>query len=114
LCSAEIGYYNKIDTINLLRLIDVSSDDFVEDAYLTRQSALSRFHVQKTDGQILSGAQGFVEVWRVLPRWVWLAKFAKIPGVLHILELLYQLFLRVRPVTIRLLMGWHRFFGVRP
>jgi len=106
LCSAEIEYYKKVDTNRALRLVDVSSDGFVEDTLLTRQSALSRFHVRTIDGQLLSGARGFIEVWRVLPGWSWLTKLTAIPGFLPILELLYRLFLQVRPFTIRLFLRW--------
>jgi CRP-like cAMP-binding protein len=38
------------------------------------EQALARFHVRLSDGRIASGAQGFVEIWKTLPRWRWAAR----------------------------------------
>ena len=46
----------------------------VESTELTREQALARFHVRLSDGRIASGAQGFVEIWKTLPRWRWAAR----------------------------------------
>jgi predicted DCC family thiol-disulfide oxidoreductase YuxK len=82
LCLVEIGHYKRADSNGALRLIDVSSDDFIGDAQITQQAAMARFHVRLADDRQLSGAHGFVEVWKVIPSWIWLAKLANIPGVL--------------------------------
>ena len=52
---------------------------------------------QRADGQLVSGARGFIEVWQQLPGWKWLAKFAVIPGVPGIMEGMYRAFLKIRP-----------------
>jgi hypothetical protein len=52
---------------------------------------------------LISGARGFVEVWRQLPGWRWLALPASIPGVPMVMEWAYLGFLRVRPGLQRLL-----------
>ena len=86
----------------------MSSDDFTGDGEITRQEAMSRFHVRLADGRQVSGARGFVEVWRVVPSWSWLARLARGPGILPALELLYRFFLRVRPLTVYLFKGCRR------
>ncbi len=63
-----------------------------------RAALLARFHVQRADGSRLDGAAAFVAMWGRLPGWRWLARLARIPGVLPIMELAYRNFLRVRPV----------------
>lgn len=100
LCAAEMGYYKRADLTGALKLVDVSSDAFSGDARITQQAAMARFHVRLADGQQVSGARGFIEVWRVIPMWSWLAKCAKVPGVVLVLEVAYRIFLRVRPLTV--------------
>jgi predicted DCC family thiol-disulfide oxidoreductase YuxK len=59
---------------------------------------MTRFHVRAGNGQVLSGAAAFVEVWSRLPRWRWAARVASLPGVLTLLEAGYRLFMPVRPL----------------
>lgn len=62
-----------------------------------RATLLARFHVQHPDGSRLDGAAAFVAMWARLPGWRWLARLARLPGGLTILEWAYRGFLRVRP-----------------
>lgn len=63
-----------------------------------RAALLARFHVQRADGTRLQGAAAFVAMWQRLPGWRWLARVARLPGVLPLLERAYNGFLRVRPL----------------
>ena len=102
LCRAEIGYYRRKDISGALSFIDVSKPDAVVPGGLTQRRAMERFHVRAGNGQLLSGAAAFVEVWARLPRWRWAARAAAIPGILTVLELSYRLFLPARPMLVRL------------
>jgi predicted DCC family thiol-disulfide oxidoreductase YuxK len=102
LCRAEIEFYRRSDNSDALSFIDVSESGASIPAGLTQQRALERFHVRAGNGQILSGAAAFVEVWARLPRWRWAARAAALPGSMAALELGYRLFLPVRPVISRL------------
>lgn len=97
LCRAEIGYYRRKDSLGALSFIDVSKPDAAVPVDLTQSRAMERFHVRAGNGELLSGAAAFVELWARLPRWRWAARAAAIPGVLSVLELSYRLFLRARP-----------------
>ena len=97
LCRAEIGYYHRKDCSGSLCFIDVSKLDTLLPAGLTQRRAMERFHVRAGNGQLLSGAAAFVEVWARLPRWRWAARIATLPGMLALLELSYRLFLPARP-----------------
>jgi predicted DCC family thiol-disulfide oxidoreductase YuxK len=101
LCTAEIGYYRQRDTSCAVSFVDVSSDQFSEDERLSRSEAMARFHVRAANGAQMSGARGFVELWRVIPSWRWLFRLTKIPGAVSILEVFYRLFLCLRPLVVR-------------
>lgn len=96
LCRKEISVYQRADRTRAIDWCDVS-DPINAELPLPRETLLARFHVQRPDGQLISGALGFVEVWRQLPGWRWLALPACIPGVPTIMEWAYVGFLRLRP-----------------
>jgi len=100
LCRAEIGYYRRKDSLGALSFIDVSKPDAAVPVGLTQSRAMERFHVRAGNGELLSGAAAFVELWVRLPRWRWAARAAANPGVLPVLELSYRLFLRGRPMLV--------------
>lgn len=100
LCSAEIGLYRKQDAKGALTLIDVSQAADLPSG-LTQAAAMARFHVMTQDGHILSGAAAFVEVWRALPGWRWLARLSDLPGMLWLMERAYRGFLPIRPYLSR-------------
>ena len=54
-----------------------------------------------SDGQLLSGAQAFLALWAALPGWRWLARVGRVPGAAWVMERVYRLFLRARPMLQR-------------
>ena len=96
LCQKEISIYQRADQARRIDWCNVN-DPGHSDLPLPRDTLLARFHVQRADGQLVSGARGFIEVWQQLPGWRWLAKFAVIPGVPGIMEGMYRAFLKIRP-----------------
>lgn len=101
LCSAEVNYYSSGAGGKKLNLVDVSYAEAELGADLTQEDAMLRFHVRHENGRLVSGARAFVELWRVLPGWKWLACLAQWPGVLVCMESAYRCFLLVRPVISR-------------
>ena len=102
LCRAEITHYRGTDRAGALCFVDVSATDAPLPDGLTRQQAMERFHVHDGNGQLLSGAPAFVEVWSQLPGWRWAARAASLPGAMSLLEGGYRLFLPIRPHISRL------------
>lgn len=99
LCRAEIASYQKAEGGEALHWIDAQGCGPSElGAGLDRPVALARLHVRRADGTLLQGAAAFVEIWAALPRWRWLAKMARLPGLLPLLDLGYSGFLRLRPL----------------
>ena len=108
LCRAEIAHYRRQEGAGALGFVDVSEPTAAPPRGLSRQQVLQRFHVGLPDGRVVSGAAAFVEVWSRLPRWRWLARASRKPGVLPVLELAYRLFLPVRPFLSRLVGAFGR------
>lgn len=97
LCRAEIAYYHTRDDQDALELCDVSSPQTQLPEGLDRDAAMARFHVITADGQVVSGAAAFAALWAKTPGFRWLGWFARLPGICAVLELVYQLFLHLRP-----------------
>ena len=100
LCRREIAVYQglkPIKTDQTVAFADVSRIDCPLPPGGDRSAYLARFHVQRANGQVLSGAAAFVALWATLPGWRYLAMAASLPGATPLLELVYRLFLRVRP-----------------
>ena len=102
LCRREIGIYRNLRSDTPVCFTDVSNEAVPLPNGTTRQQLLARFHVQRHDGELLSGAQAFLALWSVMPGWRWLAFAGRLPGVAWLMELTYRLFLRVRPALQRL------------
>ena len=60
LCQREIGLYQSLTPLQPVAWLDVSAADLPP---ATRQQLMARFHVQHSDGQLLSGAAAFVALW---------------------------------------------------
>lgn len=98
LCRREIGFYQKCVGAENIVWQDVSriADGQVA-SDLNCQQAMARFHVRDAQGDLKSGAAGFIELWMNLRSWHWLGwLFAHPPGV-WFLEKCYVGFLRIRP-----------------
>lgn len=99
LCRAEIANYQRAAGSDALKWIDAHGCSPAElGSDLDRPAALARFHVRRADGTLLQGAAAFVEIWSLLVYWRWLARLARLPGMLSLLDLGYAGFLKVRPI----------------
>jgi demethoxyubiquinone hydroxylase (CLK1/Coq7/Cat5 family)/predicted DCC family thiol-disulfide oxidoreductase YuxK len=83
-----------------LCFVDISADAACDVA--EREALLARFHVQRGDGTRLDGAAAFVAMWQRLPGWRRLARAARLPGAMPLLEAAYSGFLRLRPALQRM------------
>ncbi len=104
LCRREIALYRGLRSEQDLRFVDVSGASALPSA-TTREQLLARFHVQRADGTLVSGADAFLTLWAHLPGWRWLARAGRLPGMAWLMERVYRLFLRWRPALQRLARG---------
>lgn len=103
LCRREIHFYRQRTGAGQLAWIDVSraSDRDVADG-LSRDAALSRFHVKAADGRLLSGGDAFAELWSALPRFAPMSRLFRPRPLRWLLNRSYDLFLLGRPSLQRL------------
>lgn len=108
LCQREIAHVRDLAQRkgnSALCFVDISRDDDATHP-AERAALLARFHVQRADGTRLNGAAAFVAMWSRLPGWRWLARLARLPGMLSVLERAYSGFLHVRPMLQVLARRW--------
>jgi predicted DCC family thiol-disulfide oxidoreductase YuxK len=101
LCRREIGLYRRLRPNAPVCFADLSDCTQPLPPDSTREQLLARFHVRRSDGELLSGAQAFLALWATLPGWRWLARAGRLPGAAWVLERIYRLFLRGRPALQR-------------
>ena len=109
LCRREISVYRNLQPLRSdapVCFADVSDAAVSLPPETTREQLLARFHVKGRDGVLLSGAQAFLALWSALPGWRWLAFAGRLPGASWLMERMYRLFLRLRPVLQRLAARW--------
>jgi predicted DCC family thiol-disulfide oxidoreductase YuxK len=108
---AEIGHYKKQDGSSQLCFRDISKAEQTIDPDLSKTQAMARFHVRRSDGELISGAAAFVSIWHLLPRWRWAARIAGLPGAMLLLEFCYRLFLPARMIlshAVKAMKTWRR------
>lgn len=96
ICSVEIGHYRRCRGSDAVEFVDIADAAIVPPHDLARDVALARFHVRNLDGSLVSGAAGFVTLWRHLPGWRWLGLIASNRMILSGLEWGYLRFLPIR------------------
>jgi predicted DCC family thiol-disulfide oxidoreductase YuxK len=98
LCAWEIEIYRKSEGHERLEMVDITSEGFqAENHGLDPYEVHRSFHVRDPEGKLHSGVPAFIEIWKVLPKFQWLAKVAPLPPVMGLLRLGYFGFSRVRP-----------------
>jgi predicted DCC family thiol-disulfide oxidoreductase YuxK len=94
LCTREINLYKNTPTSCSISYSDVSSMESSEE----KNKLMKRFHIKDQQGNMLSGAKAFVELWKQMKGWKYLAKPFDNKIGLSILEFFYVQFLKIRPI----------------
>ena len=63
---------------------------------LSWEQAMQRMHVRDSNELMVSGAAAFVELWRHIPRYRFLASVVSLPGIHWLTEQVYTVFARRR------------------
>ncbi len=94
LCSKEISIYKNTPSLCQIQYKDISSMQECEE----KTKLMKRFHIKDQQGNIVSGAKAFVELWKNMKNWSYLAKIFDNKIGIFILEKLYICFLKIRPL----------------
>jgi predicted DCC family thiol-disulfide oxidoreductase YuxK len=96
-CRREISTYRRLRGGENIDWVDASRcEEAALSAGLDRASAMRRLHVRRGNGTLVSGAAAFVEIWRQLPTFAWLARSCANRPTLLALDKVYDGFLRLR------------------
>jgi predicted DCC family thiol-disulfide oxidoreductase YuxK len=98
LCSREIDHYRQQEGHERLKFVDITEAEF--DAVKEGLDPLQVhkvMHVRTPEGHLKSGVDSFIAIWQRLPKYHWLAEFAKKTWVRPFLDLGYHSFAVLRP-----------------
>ncbi|MEP2641901.1 DUF393 domain-containing protein [Roseobacter sp.] len=81
-CRREIHHYARLSETDVtpLRLNDLNDLDALQSWGVTQDQAARRLHVRQGD-VIYGGIPAFIVLWQTLPRYRWLARVVRVPGV---------------------------------
>ena len=89
-CRAEINLYKK-QNIQEIEWIDITNNIVAEkDTLKDNKTLLRRLHVEE-DGQVFSGAQAFLLVWKKIPKYRFLYIFFKLPIIFTLFSYFYEI-----------------------
>ena len=91
ICRSEINLYKK-EKIEEIDWIDITNNQAAEkETNKNDKQLLRRLHV-KTEDKILEGAEAFLIVWKKIPKYHFLYKFFKLPGIFSIFKFTCNIF----------------------
>lgn len=98
LCSREMEHYQKLNGSEKFGFIDITSQNFNPlEQGLDPVAVHKVMHIKSTlTGEIKTGVDAFIEIWRVLPSYRWASRVASWPLVKALFKVFYALFARYR------------------
>ena len=97
-CSREIEHYKKQQGASLIDFVDICSGEFdAQKEGLDPHQVHKVMHARTPDGSVVTRVNAFVEIWKRIPRYHFLARWSAKPGVMAILNLGYSGFAVIRP-----------------
>jgi len=102
LCYREIKHYLALPGSSQIRFVDITHSDFnAQKEGVDPRKVHQHLHARKPSGEIRTGVEAFVEIWRIIPRYRPLAKIAGTVGIRSIMKGAYAIFARLRPLLPR-------------
>lgn len=104
-CRTEIAHYRRRDAGGL-SWRDIATDDrALAEIGASRDEAKKRLHARLPGGRIVAGVDAFIEIWRRLPGFGWLARLVSHRAIRPAADILYDRILAPA------LFAWNRYRG---
>lgn len=101
-CDAEIQHYKRQQGSEKIEFVDICSGQFdAKQEGLDPAKVHKIMHAKRKDGTLATRVDAFIEIWKVLPRYHWLAKLSSLAAVKAGLEIGYSGFTIIRPMLPR-------------
>ena len=98
LCSREIDHYRGLEKSQAIHFVDITAPEFdAAQEGVDPVQVHKVMHVKRSDGSLALGVDAFQEIWAAIPRYKWVAHWAKKKPVRKGLDAFYNLFVKVRP-----------------
>ena len=97
-CSKEINHYKKQNGADHIEFVDICSNQF--DAVKSGLDPIQVhkiMHVKRKDGSVATGVDAFIEIWKTLPKYHFLAKISNYSAMMAALKVGYSGFTVIRP-----------------
>lgn len=96
-CRREMAHYRKVAPAGIFEWVDIMQEPRPAlPSGLSLPLALQVLHVQDARGALHSGLDAFFVIWNSLPRYRWLYRLLRLPGVYFLARKVYELFASVR------------------
>ncbi len=101
-CRKCAAWVSRTDTLDLVTCLPaISAEVQKQFPHLPEEDLLRDMHTVRDDGVVFTGADGWREILRRLPRWRWLAALWWVPGAPAIARVLYRQVADNRPRACR-------------
>jgi predicted DCC family thiol-disulfide oxidoreductase YuxK len=98
ICSREIDHYRKSRGADRVNFVDICNPSFDPVANGLDPFAVHKvMHVRRVDGTLATEVDAFIEIWKTLPGYRWLASIASVSMVRFFMNIGYQAFVKIRP-----------------
>jgi predicted DCC family thiol-disulfide oxidoreductase YuxK len=96
-CMRGVRHFQRLDWARRIRWVDIMVEREALEPYgVDFAEAMDQLHVLDDRGRLAKGAYAFAALWSQLPWYRWLAAVARLPGILCIIDLVYQRMARGR------------------
>ncbi len=98
LCAKEIHHYQKQTGSEKINFVDITAANFDAakenvDPFLVHKI----MHSKTNDGTLHTKINAFIEIWKILPKYHWLAKLAEKKSIKKLMDAGYFIFAELRP-----------------
>lgn len=102
LCLREIALLRRLDRRDRLAFENVADPDEPVSCPIDRSELLARFHARLPNGEVVQGARAFTEAYARVPGLGFIGALGRFGPSRALLDGLYTVFLKVRPLLQRL------------